>query len=128
MSIPIIDEKTESGDLLLGSGVRLNPQPDGSLQLLLSLGFPSDLEDIPWLLRGKFINLEIVGDIKILEGTVSHAKLDLYQWGSIYKGKDLSEESSKKIAIDLLEEITPFVGEIRQLEYDGSRLKFSLAN
>ncbi|MEC9476100.1 MAG: hypothetical protein VX764_03590 [Planctomycetota bacterium] len=123
----IIDKQIDSGDLLQGSGARLHSQPDGSLQLMLSLGFPSDLEDVPWLLRGRFINVELVGNIRILDGEVATAKLDLYQWGSIYRGENLSEEESEQIALDLLDEIVPIIGEIRHLDYDGTQLKFSLA-
>jgi hypothetical protein len=94
--------------------------------LLLTLGFPADREDVPWLLRGRFINLEIIGDLQIANGTVTHAKLDLYQWGSIYRGQNMDEEQSKKTVTEFLGEITPIIGPIRQLEYDGTSLRFSL--
>ncbi|MGE4620178.1 MAG: hypothetical protein AAEJ04_10255 [Planctomycetota bacterium] len=122
----IIDAQINAGSLLPGSGARLIPQPDGPLQLLLTLGFPSDRIDVPWLLRDRFINLEIIGDLQIASGTLTHAKLDLYQWGSIYWGKDMDEEASKKLVADLLEEIKLVIGPIRQLEYDGTSIKFSL--
>ena len=122
----IIDKQIDSGELLPGSGVRLHSQADGSLQLMLSLGFSSDRKDLPWLLRGRFINVELVGNIRILDGEVATAKIDLYQWGSIYRGDSLSEEKSKQIAIELLDEIVPIIGEVRHLDYDGTRLKFSL--
>lgn len=122
-----VNTKIDSGELLSGSGARLIPQPDGTLQLFLTLGFPDDLEAVPWLMRGRFVNLEIVGDIKIVAGTVTHAQLELYQWGSIYKGENLSEEESKEITSDLLSEISPVIGVVHHLEYDGNQLRFSIA-
>lgn len=123
----IIDNKIESGQLLAGSGARLSPQPDGSLQLLLSIGFGHDLEEVPWLARGRFINLEIIGDIEIADGSITKAKINLYQWGSIYRGENLPEETSKSIASDLLAEITPVVGKIRLLQHEKNQLRFSIS-
>ncbi len=123
----LIESKIADGELLAGSGMRLIPQPDGPLHLLLTLGFSEDLETVPWLLRGRFANLEIVGTIKIVSGSVADAQLDLYQWGSIYKGENLSQENSKEIITDLLGQLVPIIGEIRHLEYDGKKLRFSPA-
>ena len=123
----LIETKIADGELLAGSGMRLIPQPDGPLHLFLTLGFSEDLETVPWLLRGRFANLEIVGTVKIVSGSVAEAQLDLYQWGSIYKGENLSQEKSREIITDLLEELVPIIGEIRHLEYDGKELRFSAA-
>lgn len=123
----IVERKIDSGELLSGSGVRLIPQPDGPLQLLLTLGFPDDLESVPWLMRGRFVNLEIIGTITINTGSVTDAKLDLYQWGSIYKGENLTGETAQGIIKDLLQEMLPVTGEVQHLEYDGTKLKFALS-
>ena len=117
-----------SNELISGSGIRLISQPDGRIRGLVSLGFPEDQQQVSWLLRGKFINIELIGTVVIHDGVIEDAKLDLYQWGSVYKGKDLTREQSIESLEKVIEDLKKFPWAsipIRHLEYDGEQLSIT---
>ncbi len=117
-----------SNELSSGSGIRLISQPDGRIRGLVTLGFPEEQQQVSWLLRGKFINIEMIGTVVIHDGVIEDAKLDLYQWGSIYKGKDLTREQSIESLEKVIEDLKKFPWAsipIRHLEYDGEQLSIT---
>ncbi len=122
----IIEKQVTAGKLQEGSGVYIEPQPDGPLRVLISVGFPDSSDEVPWLLRGRFVNLEMIGTVKIRDGSIEEAKLDLYQMGSIFKGNEMSREQSietlEKLQSDLASKVGWLIDPIDLLEYDGEFL------
>ncbi len=122
----IIEKQVAAGELQEGSGVYIEPQPDGPLRVLISVGFPDSTDEVPWLLRGRFVNLEMIGTVKIHDGSIEEAKLDLYQMGSIFKGHEMPREQSietlQKLQLDLASKVGWLIDPIHFLEYDGEFL------
>lgn len=122
-----LDQMIEAGDLSPGSGVRLLPQPDGPTRLLVSIGIPEDQSTSPWWMRGRFANLEMIGTATIHGGVIDSADVDLYQWGSIYKGENLGLKPSIEVIDKLFREF-PLPGislDIRELEFVQGKLRIS---
>ena len=123
-----VDQMIAAGEVSPGSGVRLLPQPDGQTRLLVSIGIPEDQSTAPWWLRGRFANLEMIGTATIHGGNIDSADVDLYQWGSIYKGENLDQQQSIEVLDKLFREF-PLSGislEIRELEFVQDKLRIVL--
>ncbi|MDE0960168.1 MAG: hypothetical protein OSB09_05250 [Planctomycetota bacterium] len=123
-----IDPLVQSNQLRSGSGVRLISQPDGRIRLLVTIGFPEDQQQVSWWLRGNYINIEMIGTIVIHDGVIEDAKLDLYQWGSIYKGIDLTKAQSIQSLEQAIQDLKkyPWISiPIRHLEFDGDQLQIT---
>lgn len=113
------------------SRVHFVPTPEGLLDGRFRMQF-LETPETPWFMRGRYVNVALVGNLTIEDGDITDAKLASYRIVGLYHGEDVAEEESKQVFEGLRQqsEMNPdlkaTVDRVKLFRFDGEWIELQL--